>query len=108
MKKLIIFFYLLLIFSCIISGQWYVKRYQVTDINQVTKEQLEESLQDSKRNLLYSGIVVGTGGVILIAFLFLPSEPGEDPTFLEQLIGEEGMNNELEYTHFVSVIQSDL
>ena len=73
-------------------GQWYVKKYNVTDIKLLTREQLEESLGNSKRGLLYSGIVAGIGGIGMLAIKYGDPVPSEDPTFFEQVVGEKGMN----------------
>jgi hypothetical protein len=84
----------LLIFSIINSyGQWYVKKYNVTDIQSLMREQLEESLQESKKNLVFSAVIAGFGGTIFLAGRYIGFGESEDPTFLEELLGEKGMNN---------------
>jgi hypothetical protein len=69
-------------------GQWYVKKYHTTDIHALTQDQLNESLKNSKNNLLASGICAGIGAVIII----IPFGMGEDPGVIEQLLGNHGMN----------------
>ena len=98
MKKIILVSSLLIISISTSYSQWYVKKYNVTDINFLSSEQLEESLINSKAGLLYSGIVAGIGGGIFLVAKYLPYEQDENSTFLEQLIGEKGMNGILIFT----------
>lgn len=93
MKKIIIASYLLLISFINLHGQWYVKQYKVSDINFLSKAQLEESLGKSKTGLLFSGLIAGTGGAIILISRYFPYQLSEDATFIEQLIGEKGMND---------------
>jgi hypothetical protein len=93
MKKIIIVSFLMIILFINSFGQWYIKDYKVTDINFLSKQQLEESLGKSKKGLLNSGIIAGIGGAIFLGAKYLPYEPSDDPTFLEQLIGDKGMND---------------
>ncbi len=73
------------------NGQWYVKKYNVTDINYLSREQLDESLKASRTNLLYSGIVSVAGVGIFLAGRYLPYEIDDEASFFEQLLGEKGM-----------------
>ncbi|MFH0843204.1 MAG: hypothetical protein V1903_11355 [Bacteroidota bacterium] len=91
MKRLILATLLLSILCFKSYGQWYEKKYNVTDINLLSREQLNESLKDSKTELLYSGIVSAAGAGIFVAGRFLPYEINDESSFLEQLIGERGM-----------------
>jgi hypothetical protein len=91
MKKILIVTCLFIISFFNSYGQWYNKKYHVSDINLLTKEQLDESLSNSKNGLLISGFVAGIGGVAFLITRYMP-QPIEDPTFIEQLIGDEGMN----------------
>lgn len=91
MKKISIVTWLFIISVFNSYGQWYNKKYNVSDINLLTKEQLEESLSNSKNGLTISGCVAGIGGIAFIITRYVP-QPIEDPTFIEQLIGDEGMN----------------
>jgi hypothetical protein len=93
MKKSIIITYLLLITYISSYGQWYKNRYNVNDINSLTKEQLEESLGKSKKSLAFSGIIAGFGGAVFLVARYVGFEESEDPGFVEELIGEEGMND---------------
>jgi hypothetical protein len=98
MKKLLIFISLLLAAMFNSYGQWYVKKYQVSDINFLSEQQLNESLENSKKNLLASGIVACMGGCIFLVSQYGSLEPDDNPTFVEQLIGEKGMNKIAEVT----------
>lgn len=73
-------------------GQWYAKKYGVPDMNMLSKTQLEESLSNSKKGLMYSGISAGAGGLMIIAGKFFEYEQEEDPDFFEKLLGPDGMN----------------
>jgi len=92
MKKIIIASYLLLMSLISSYGQWYVREYAVSDINFLTKEQLMESLKSSKEKLLGSAIIAGVGGVFLAIGKYIPYQLPDNPTILEQIIGENGMN----------------
>jgi hypothetical protein len=92
MKKVIILTFLLLISFINSSGQWYLKKYQVPDINSLSRDQLEESLINSKRNLLTASEIAGTGGVIFIIFKYLRPGMSDDPTVIEQILGDKGVN----------------
>jgi hypothetical protein len=88
MKKIILVSCLLLISYLDSYGQWYVKKYNVSDINLLSQEQLEKSLRNSKNGLLASGFCAGLGAILF----FVPETPSDDPTFFQQLIGEKGQN----------------
>ena len=92
MKKVIISTILLLILFINLSGQWYIKKYHVNDINFLTREQLEESLANSKTGLKTAGIIAGTGGVFFLGFKYLRPGMSDDPSIIEQLLGDEGVN----------------
>jgi hypothetical protein len=92
MKKTILASCFLLISFISSYGQWYVKKYKVTDINFLTKQQLDESLSDSKKDLLTFGGITAAGGVIFVIFKYLHPGMSDDPSFTEQLIGDKGVN----------------
>jgi hypothetical protein len=92
MKKCLYVFFFALISVNNIFGQWYVKKYQVSDINSLTKTQLEESLEKSKSDLFISGGIAGLGGVMIVIFKYLKPGMSDDPSFIEELIGDEGIN----------------
>ena len=91
-KKVILVTFLMLVSLFNSSGQWYVKKYQVTDINSLTSGQLEESLANSKTGLKSAGIIAGTGGVFFLGFKYLRPGMSDDPTVIEQLLGDNGVN----------------
>jgi hypothetical protein len=92
MKKTAIVSFLLLVSFFNSYGQWYVKRYNVSDINFLSGKQLEESLEKSKDDLTTSCCIAGVGGIMMVVFKYIHPGLGEDPTFIEELIGDEGMN----------------
>lgn len=84
---------LLFCLTCIrLHGQWYSKQYNVTDINQLTRQQLEESLKSSNKSIVGSLAFTGVGAGIYLIFRYLKPGMGDDPSFFEQLIGDEGVN----------------
>jgi hypothetical protein len=91
MKKSIIILFLLLISFINSYGQWYTREYNVTDINFLSKEQLKESLGESKKDLLLSAGIAGFGGIVFLIAKYTDPSLDDDATFFEQLIGEEGM-----------------
>src|SRR5664280_1938091 len=95
MKKVIIVTFLALISISNSCGQWYVKKYQVTDINFLSKVQLEESLQNSKNKLLFDGCTVAMGGAAFLISKYLKPGMSDDPTVIEQLLGDDAVS----YTH---------
>jgi hypothetical protein len=92
MKKLILVSCFLLMSFISSYGQWYSKEYIVSDINLLSKQQLEESLQTSKKDLLISGAVAGMGGVVLLIVKYFPYVESDESTFWEQLLGERAIN----------------
>lgn len=93
MKKIIIILSLLLISFINSYGQWYVKKYQVSDINLLSREQLQESLESSRKGILYSGLVGGMGALIYVLGKNKLFDLPDNPTFVEQLLGRNGINN---------------
>jgi hypothetical protein len=92
MKKVVISTFLLLILVINSSGQWYLKKYQVTDINSLSRDQLEESLLNSKRSLLFAGCTAAMGGACFLIFKYLKPGMSDDPTVIEQILGDDGVN----------------
>jgi hypothetical protein len=74
------------------NGQWYVRQYHVNDINFLTKNQLEESLRKSKKDLLISGGIAGLGGLIFVIYRYAKPGMSDDPSWFEEFIGDEGVN----------------
>jgi hypothetical protein len=93
MKKLILIPCLLIVTFISSYGQWYVKKYNIQDINLLSLEKLDESLTESRQNLLISGIATGSGGLLFIVFKFLRPGMSDDPGWIEELLGDEGVNN---------------
>lgn len=95
MKKAIIILYLLVWGYGSLEGQWYVKKYNVTDINALSKEQIQESLKVTKSNIWVSTGVALLGGIMLGMEYLVPYdyESDENPTIIEQLLGEENTSN---------------
>ena len=92
MGKIIIVTSFLVISSFSSYGQWYVRDYNVYDISLLSKEQLEESLKGTKKDLLYSGVFAGIGGLtILGGTVTLNNGVDEDASFIEQLLGSKFM-----------------
>lgn len=81
---------------CTVSaqGQWYVKKYNVSDIDYLTREQLEESIQSSKVGAYASLGVMGIGGLVVLIESFFPysMEDDDNVTFFEELLGEKGIH----------------
>jgi hypothetical protein len=90
MKKLILGFSLALVSVISLNGQWYVKMYHVPDINFLTKEQLEMSLEECKSGLLTSAGVAGLGGILFLVAKYGDMSVDDDASIFEQLIGERG------------------
>ena len=92
MKKIIIILSLLIISFTNSYGQWYAKKYQVSDINLLSKEQLQESLVSSRNGILYSGLAGGMGALIYVLGKNKLFDLPDNPTFVEQLLGRNGVN----------------
>ena len=92
MKRIILILCLTIISLLNSNGQWYVRQYHVNDIDFLTREQLETSLRQSKRDLLTSGAIAGVGGVVFIIYKYVRPGMSDDPSWFEQIIGDEGVN----------------
>jgi hypothetical protein len=90
MKKLLTISFLVIISFINMNGQWYVKKYGVKDINDLSRDQLAASFEESKWNLLTSGGIALMGGGIYLISKYGDNSIGEDATFFEQLLGERG------------------
>ena len=74
------------------SGQWYKKKYNVESIEMLSPEQFTDAEQQSQNVALAGGAMVLLGGGSMLAgILYLRNGLGEDPGFIEELIGAEGM-----------------
>jgi len=95
MKKVIFLPALFMAFGLSAHGQWYMKKYEVSDIDYLTQQQLEESVTDAKSGTYTSLIVMGCGGLVILAEHFFPykEEDDDNVTILEQLLGEKSVHN---------------
>jgi len=93
MKKIILSLSLIIIFINS-SGQWYKDRYGVERIDLLTPEQYTDALEHCNNTAVTGGVLALLGGGSLLAgFLYKNKGLGEDPSFLEELVGAEGMGN---------------
>ncbi len=72
------------------SGQWYTRKYKVSDINLLSRNQLEESLKQAKTNVLESSLIAASGIAIFAISKYSTWSSDEDPSLFEQVAGEEG------------------
>ena len=93
MKKSILTLLLLTFILGNSFGQWYTKKYQVSDINLLSEKQMEESIKDSKNSSLAGILTAGIGGLIYILGSNSVFELSDNPTLLEQLMGKKGIND---------------
>ena len=94
MKKILTVICLVLYHIANSYGQWYERKYNVADINFLTRYQLEEAKKDTKSDLYISLAMTGLGGVVILLERLMPYslEDEEDPTIWEQLLGDKGMH----------------
>jgi hypothetical protein len=67
MKKVALIIATIILLSITGNCQWYHRRYGVNDINQLSKEQLNEALRKAKGGARVSGLVSLIGGVGIIS-----------------------------------------
>ena len=92
MKKVIILSLMLLILFINSYGQWYVKKYNVTDINFLSLKQLEESMDQMKGDLLLYSLVTGIGGLAILAGkITLHNGLDDDASIIAEILGSEFM-----------------
>jgi hypothetical protein len=66
MKRIFLAVVLMLGLACPVSSQWYTSKYGVKDINELSAEQLEQSLSQA-RLAKWGGItLIGLGSVVLV------------------------------------------
>lgn len=92
MKNIILILSFLL-FSNLSIAQWYTRKYKVTDINLLTKEQLNESLRDSRNGLLGTAGCAVLGGCFLLANKYDLWESDTNPSEFQKLIGKKSMHD---------------
>ena len=93
MKKVGFILFLVVIINCNSYGQWYNKKYHVSDIDLLSVDQLQKSLKDSKNSSLSSIGVAGLGGLLILGGANQWFELPDHPTLLEELLGKKGMND---------------
>ena len=98
MKKILTILFLALFAFNSSFGQWYTRKYQVSDINLLTREQLNESLKDSKSTMWISTGCAALFGAGFLFFQFTEPSLSEDPGWLEKEIGAQGMYDVGAYT----------
>jgi hypothetical protein len=92
MKRIALASFFLLLVSLNSSGQWYQKKYQVSDINALSLDQLQESLKESKNDALISSGIAVLGGLCILSGIYIPYEINDESTLFEQIMGPKGMN----------------
>jgi hypothetical protein len=97
--KTLIFSFLLFISAIDSYGQWYTRKYNVSDINYLTQSQLEESFKTYEGWTLGSGLIAVIGGVLFFGSKngWIEDSDEEDQTFFGSLwsavLGEKGKND---------------
>lgn len=87
MRKLLLSFLLAMVFITS-SAQWYQKNYGVDRIDILTDAQMDEAEDKAKEIAGKGAITIGIGAVSCLAgFLYLKNGLGEEPTFVEELLG---------------------
>jgi hypothetical protein len=94
MKKASVVICLLLLHVINACGQWYVKKYNVTDIDYLTQQQLKESIKDTRTSVYVSLGCAGAGGLVILFEKLMPykEEDDDNVTILEALLGEKGVH----------------
>ena len=67
MKKAVLIFATLILFSVNVNCQWYYKKYGVKDMNQLTQEQLNERLRLNRQLLVLDPVFMVVGTTFIIA-----------------------------------------
>jgi hypothetical protein len=92
MKQIITATCLLILTAMNSSGQWYVRKYNVSDINFLTREQLEQSLLNSKDKLAGAAIFTGIGGALVLGGIYaLHHEPDEEASIIDEILSSDFM-----------------
>ena len=92
MKKIVLVLSLL-ICTTFADAQWYFKKYQVKDMSQLTRVQLDESLKSSNNGILAGGFCAVMGGCFLLANKYGLWESDRNPSDFEQLIGRKTLHD---------------
>jgi hypothetical protein len=78
------------------SGQWYKQKYGVERIDMLNTEELNEAQNSCRDAALAGGGILLLGGASLLSgYLYLHNGLGEDPGFIEDLLGAEVMGKGL-------------
>ena len=93
MKTVLIILCLVLISFINAYGQWFYKKYQVRDIDSLSKVQLQESYKDAKSGAGISAGMVGVGGLLLILSIYVEPDTPSDPNFYQQLFSVKDRQN---------------
>jgi hypothetical protein len=92
MKKTILVSLLILVITQGSFGQWYNKKFLVNDINHLSQEQLNGSLDETKENIFGSFGIAAVGGILMwIGNYTLKNGIDEDASLIEQLLGAQFM-----------------
>jgi hypothetical protein len=87
MRKLTISLLLMMVFINT-SAQWYQKTYGVDRIDLLSDTQMDEAEVHAKTIATNGAITICIGGVSCLAgYLYISKGLGEDPTFIEELLG---------------------
>ena len=95
MKRIIISFLgLLIVINS--SGQWYKNKYGVDRIDMLNNEEYADAQNKCRDVALAGGAMLLLGAASFISgYLYLHNGLGEDPGFIEELIGAEAMGKGL-------------
>lgn len=78
------------------SGQWYKNKYGVDRIDMLNPEEFAEAQNNCRDVALAGGVTLLLGAASFISgYLYLHDGLGEDPGFIEELIGAEAMGKGL-------------
>ncbi len=73
-------------------GQWYVRKYNVSDISFLTREQLDQSLVNSRDKLGGAAIFAGIGGALVLGGIYaLHHEPDEEASVIDEILSSDFM-----------------
>lgn len=76
--------------GAVAQDKWYYNKYEVNDLVELTPEQYNLALKDAKNLTWASLIVTGTGvGIYFIGRSTKKNGLDENPTFMEELLGNE-------------------
>ncbi len=92
MKTIFVCSLILILCTTHSNGQWYVRKYNVSDISFLTKEQLDQSLVNSKDKLGGSVVFIGIGGALVLGGIYaLHHEPDEEASIIDEILSSDFM-----------------